>query len=218
MSTLWPTVAVHNSDSAYVDAHRFMYGALGEHVATAALFFRDRLMRPGFVLPVIRLAPVAPYGKCLALSGNGGSLDHVDELAPGIWVYLHEQFFGSGQRLLAKADGTVLHELLHNELVQFGENPKHEGEPWARRCQELSDRLGLQVKIEARRSFRPDLPSGRKGSPTKGCRAGFLPYEELARWPAKLFNDGPSLRDRIQDEGRVWTTATVHNMPEGAAA
>ena len=218
MSALWPTAAVHStSDRVYIDAHRFMYGDLGEHVAMAALLFRDRLMRPGFVLPVIRLAPVAPYGKCLALSGNGGSLDHVDELAPGIWVYLHEQFFGSGQRLLAKADGTVLHELLHNELVQFGQNPKHEGEAWARRCQELSDRLGLQVKIEARRSFRPALPNGRKGPPTKGCRPGFLPYEELARWPAKLFNDGPSLRERAQADG-PWATAVVHSIPKGVAA
>jgi hypothetical protein len=195
MNALCPTAANYNpSDRSYIDAHRFMYGNLGEHVATAALLFRNRLTRPGFILPVIRLAPVAPYGKCLALSGNGSSLDHVGELAPGIWVYLHEQFFGSGQRLLAKADGTVLHELLHNELVQFGENPKHEGAAWARRCQELSDRLGLQVKIEARRSFRPDLPSGRKGSPTKGCRPGFLPYDELARWPANLFQSGPRAR------------------------
>ena len=55
-------------DRAYIDAHRFLYGDLGEHVATAGILFRDRLMRPGFVLPVIRLAPVAPYGHCMERS------------------------------------------------------------------------------------------------------------------------------------------------------
>src|SRR3954465_7815338 len=105
-----------SADLAYVEAHRFMYGELGEHVATAALLFRDRLMRPGFVLPVIRLAPVAPYGHCMALAGNGGALAHAEPhgLSHGVWLYLHEQFYGRG--LPEEADATVLHELLHNEL------------------------------------------------------------------------------------------------------
>ena len=75
MSDACPTAMVHNpADRAYIEAHRFMYGDLGEHVATAALLIRDRLMRPGFVLPVVRLAPVAPYGKCLAQAGNSSAL------------------------------------------------------------------------------------------------------------------------------------------------
>jgi hypothetical protein len=61
-----------------------MYGDLGEHVTTAAILMRDMLLRPGFVLPRIRLAPVAPYGKCMALSGNGASLKHVDTLPNGV--------------------------------------------------------------------------------------------------------------------------------------
>src|SRR5690349_591421 len=136
-------------DRRYIDAHRFMYGDLGEHVAAAAILFRDRLMRPGFVLPVVRLAPVAPYGHCMALSGNGGSLGHVAPhgLEHGIWLYLHAKFY-DGDGLRDEVDATVLHELLHNELRQFGEDPAHKGEPWARRCRELSDRLGLSAKIE----------------------------------------------------------------------
>jgi hypothetical protein len=192
-----------------------MYGPLGKRVAEAGVLFRDRLMRPGFVLPVIRLAPVAPYGKCMAISGNSASLRHVPDLDRGIWLYLHEKFYGT-ERFDEEVDETVLHELLHNELRQFGENPKHEGEPWARRCQELSDRLGLDVKIEPRRSFRPDLPDGRKGSPVKRCRPGFLPYEELVAWPATLLHGGPSLRERVQAEGRVWSAVTVHSKPEEA--
>ena len=59
-------------DRAYLDGHRFMFGELASTSRQRRILFRDRLMRPGFVLPVIRLAPVAPYGSCMALSGNGG--------------------------------------------------------------------------------------------------------------------------------------------------
>jgi hypothetical protein len=115
------------TDQAYVDGHRFMYGELGEHVAKTAILLRDRLLRPGFVLPVIRLAPVAPYGKCLALAGYGASLSHAAGLSGGIWLYLHEKWYGDG--LLGTADKVTLHELL-----QFGEDPKHKSDAWARRC------------------------------------------------------------------------------------
>jgi len=35
------------SDGPYVEGHRFMYGDIGAHVATASILFRDRLLRPG---------------------------------------------------------------------------------------------------------------------------------------------------------------------------
>src|SRR4051794_40867555 len=160
-------------DRAYIDGHRFMYGELGEHVATAAVLFRDRLMRQGFVLPVIRLAPVAPYGHCMALAGNGGSLKHAlpHGLNHGVWLYLHQQYYG-GDRLRDEVDAAVLHELLHNELAQFGENTAHKGEPWASRCQDLTDRLGIEVRIERARSIRAG------GAVTTGCPKGCLPYKE----------------------------------------
>ena len=92
-----------------------MYGELGQYVAEAAIMFRDRLMRQGFQLPVIRLAPVAPYGKCLALFGNSASLAHAPSLSGGIWLYLHKGWYGD--RLDGKVDEVALHELVHNELV-----------------------------------------------------------------------------------------------------
>src|SRR4051794_6045073 len=186
-------------DRAYIDGHRFMYGELGEHVATAAILFRDRLMRPGVVLPLIRLAPVAPYGKCMALSGNSSCLSYVDDLSPGVWLYLHGKFYDRG-RFHEEVDETVLHELLHNELRQFGERTKHDGGPWARRCQELSTALDVQVRIERVRSVRPPREPGatRKSNPTKACPPGCLPYDELASWPARLFADGPPLRRRAE--------------------
>jgi hypothetical protein len=202
---LCDTTANHSAaDRAYVDAHRFLYGDLGEHVATAAILFRDRLMRPGFVLPVIRLAPVAPYGKCMALSGNSSSLGHVPDLDRGIWLYLHQQFFGSGAALLDRADATVLHELLHNELVQFDQNPGHKGEPWARRCQELSTRLGIEVRIERPRSRR--FGSGITTDTPPGC----LPYADLVRWPQSVLNGGPPLRIRAAAEPALCAATVNH--------
>jgi hypothetical protein len=199
------------ADRAYIDAHRFLYGDLGEHVATAAILFRDRLMRPGFVLPVIRLAPVAPYGHCMALAGNGGSLGHVPDLGRGIWLYLHQQYFGSGAALLDRADATVLHELLHNELRQFGQNPAHKGEPWAQRCQELSTRLGIAVRIERPRSIRA------AGKVTTGTPAGCLSYADLTRWPHSVLNGGPPLRVRALAEAPLCATAASYSEADDAA-
>jgi hypothetical protein len=179
------------TDRDYVAGHRFMFGELGERVATAAILIRDTLMRPGFVLPVIRLAPVAPYGHCAALSGNSGALHHVADLSPGVWLYLHQSMYGGGERQLRKVDEVTLHELLHNELLQAGHDIRHRGEPWAARCQEMSRRLGLDVQIQRPRSIRTN------SHVTTGTPAGCLPYSELARWPAQLLDSGAPLRARL---------------------
>ena len=110
----------------------------------------------------------------------------------GVWLYLHEKFYG-GAGLPEEVEETVLHELLHNELQQFGEDPAHKGRPWARRCAEISALLGLDVRIERVRSVR--LGPGRV---TTGTPAGCLPYEELRRWPAGLLRGGPPLRQRVE--------------------
>src|SRR5688572_25118818 len=88
------------ADAEYVAAHRFIYGDIGAYVAESALLIRDHLMRSGFVLPTLRLAPVAPYGHCMALSGNSRALDHVAGLSEGIWIYLHREWFGARGRNL----------------------------------------------------------------------------------------------------------------------
>jgi len=144
MTALRRSVQLKTTDREYIAGHRFMYGDIGERVATAAILIRDTLMRPGFVLPLIRLAPIAPYGKCMALSGNGGSLIHVPTLPHGIWLYLHRKWYRRGEQQMRKVDEVTMHELLHNELMQFGLDPKHKGEPWAARCQEIKPSAGAQ--------------------------------------------------------------------------
>ena len=163
-----------------------MYGDLGEHVAHAAILVRDKLLRPGFVLPRIRLAPVAPYGHCMALTvqGEGGLDDHHH----GIWLFLHPTFFGGGEARLRRIDETVLHEALHEELFQFGLNPHHDGEPWAQRCQEMSRRLGFTVRIERPRSRRIKDHEG-VSRVTTATPDGCLSYGDLARWAA-FFAEG----------------------------
>src|SRR4051794_34167350 len=169
-----------------------MYGDIGEHVATAAILFRDRLLRPGFVLPVVRLAPVAPYGHCMAISGNSASLAHVKGhgLEHGIWLYLHRTF-SIGGRFGDEVDETVLHELVHDELLQFGEDPRHKSAAWARRWQELYDRLGIEARIERPSSVHVDAQV------TTAC----LSYPELVRLPTKLLALGPLLRARAEPNG-----------------
>ena len=206
-----------SADRVYVEAHRFMYGELGERVAAAAILFRDRLMRPGFVLPVVRLAPVAPYGGCMALSGNGGALGHVEGrgLDNGVWLYLHREFYGD-QDFDETVDVTVLHELLHNELTQFGENPKHKSEAWARRCRELSERLGVTMRIERPRSVRVvDVNRDRKV--TTRTPEGCLPYAKLACWPADLLHGGPPLLARATAEAPLCSVALDYTPVEATA-
>jgi hypothetical protein len=156
---------------------------------------RDQLLRPGFVLPRIRLAPVAPYGHCMALTMQ--SKAGLDDHDHGIWLFLHPAFFGMGEARLRRIDETVLHETLHEELHQFGQHAKHDGEPWAQRCQEISRRLGLTVRIERPRSRRIKGDDG-KSRITTATPDGCLPYDELARWPHSLLKDGPPLRARLE--------------------
>ena len=204
-----------SDDRAYVEAHRFMYGELGERVAAAAILFRDRLMRPGFVLPVVRLAPVAPYGGCMALSGNGGSLGHVEGLGHGVWLYLHRKYYAA-EDFDETVDETVLHELLHNELTQFGEDPKHKSQAWARRCRELSERLGVGVRIERPRSVRVVDLNGNKKVTTR-TPEGCLSYVKLACWPADLLRGGPPLLVRVTAKSPLCST-TPDYMPDEVTA
>jgi hypothetical protein len=125
----------------------------------------------------------------MALSGNSSSLGHAAGMSEGIWLYLHEKWFADG--LLDKIDEVALHELLHNELRQFREKPEHKSAAWARRCQELSDRLDFAVKITRPRSIR------RNGKVTTGVPPGYLPYPDLVRWPTGLLAGGPPLRARV---------------------
>jgi hypothetical protein len=174
----------------YITAHRILYGPLGEHIARAALLFGERLMRPGFPTPVIRLAPVSPYGHCMGSSWNSEALAHVPQLAHGVWLYLHASWYGADPACLEQIDQVVLHELVHCELRYFGEDPYHKSAAWARRCQELSDRLGLVVRIERPRSIR-------KGTTvTTATPPGCLPYRALVRWPWSLLPGEPTLRVR----------------------
>ncbi len=180
---------LHATDRAYIEGHRWMYGELGERAATAAIMARDKLMLPGFVLPRIRLAPVAPYGHCMALcvSGDGTHYQH------GVWVFLHVAYHGSGDEQRDSIDVSTVHELLHEELHQFDRYAKHNGEPWAERCQEMSNRLGFTIRIERPRSRRID------GKVTTATPEGCLPYDDLARWPRSLLrNGGPSIRERME--------------------
>jgi hypothetical protein len=126
----------------------------------------------------------------LGLSGNSGAISHVPEIGHGIWLYLHEQFFARGEALRDRVDKTVLHELNHNERIQCGESPKHRDEPWARRCLEMSDRLGIKVRIERPRSIRVN------GRVTTGTPDGCLSYHDLRRWPHSVLTEGPPLRVR----------------------
>jgi hypothetical protein len=138
------------------------------------------------------------------------------QLGQGIWLDLPPRagtartppFVGTHQQIkrdrnsgLEQIDQVVLHELVHSERRYFGEDPRHKSAAWARRCQELSDRLGLVATIKRPRSMRwgTTVASSDMGIPISvatATSAGCLSSRELGRWPWSLLPGEPSLRVR----------------------
>jgi hypothetical protein len=179
------TLQLQTTNEEYIERHRWMFGDLGERIATLALLSRTVLV-PGFPLPRLRLARVAPYGRCLGLTCHIKS----EIYEGGIWVFDHPGHGRAGNQL-DSIDATTLHELLHAELWWAGRASGHKGAPWAERCQEISAKLGINVRIERPRSARRD------GRITTATPFGCLSYDGVSRWPHALLDDGPSLRERL---------------------
>jgi hypothetical protein len=120
---------------------------------------------PGWYLIRAAQILVAPYGRCATLSGNSLTLGHAPEIGHGVWLYLHEAWFGTGMALLERVDETVLHELLHNELAQRGQDPRHCGEPWAQRGQDRAAAFRPRWRRPGHHRHTRRLPALRRARP-----------------------------------------------------
>ncbi len=86
----------------------------------------------------------------------------------------------------------MVHEMLHVHLLQLGEDPAHDAEPWYAAVRRLSPAvLGHELDVRrgsARRSVRvPNPRASEDGQPATLVRkqpvADAVPHAMVARWP-----------------------------------
>ena len=102
------------------------WGPVGIRVAEAWREFNDRYF-DGRLKPVpITLVATSPHGHWLGLTsgmrpGNGNAVCR---------CHLLQLTYPNGGRQLIADRGVLLHEMVHQALVEAGLYPSHDGEPW----------------------------------------------------------------------------------------
>jgi len=154
------------------------WGDLGLRVADCWHNFNTRFFG-GALRPVpILLVATSPHGHWLGLThGSHERAVHRIELTnPG------------RKRVLVARRATLLHEMIHQHLVERGEDPHHDGEPWRREITRMhaelieGERLWCaydQVKKINGSSVRVPRPA-----PEPGMRA--IAQKDIARWPRSV--------------------------------
>jgi len=159
------------------------WGPVGVRVAECWRDYNDRYF-DGRLRPVpITLVNTSPHGHWLGLTcgifaGNGDGLPcrcHLIQLT----------YPGSGESLVADR-ATLLHEMVHQFLVEAGLNARHAAEPWRKEITRLhlvltGERLWCaydQVKKIKGTSVRVPKPA-----PESGMRS--IEQREIAAWPTR---------------------------------
>lgn len=169
-------------DITYAEMKTFLtigWGKLGQSVAEAWLAFNKRHFG-GKLQPLpITIVNTSPYGHWLGLTCGAGKRAHLIQLTMPT---------DAGE--LVADRGVLLHEMVHQYLLERGESPKHEHEPWCREIMRLHQAIaGKRIwaapesiaKAAAgedgkRRSIRIQKPC-----PETGMES--IPRKDLARWP-----------------------------------
>src|SRR5262245_14336650 len=85
--------------------------------------------------------------------------------------------------------GVLLHEMIHQYLIERGESPKHEHEPWCREIMQLHRAITRKAIWATPESVGKELgPDGKRKStrfqkacPETGMES--IPRKDLSRWP-----------------------------------
>ena len=150
------------------------WGTLGERVADAWAVFNvrhfDGSLRP---VPIV-LTPTAPYGNWVGLTCGGGCQSG----SRARMIYLTMPSRGS---LLIADRGTLLHEMLHCDLIDRGLDTAHDGQPWRDGIVRLSSELGKPIVAERTKVGKVKVDGqwrSRRITPD-----GSLSQGEIAGWP-----------------------------------
>ena len=167
----------------FAQMRRFLtigWGTLGEDVAATWLEF-NRQHFGGKLHPLpITIVSTSPYGHWLGLTYGGA--DHNR-------THLIQLTMPRNSSELVADRGVLLHEMVHQHLIERGESPKHEHGPW---CREI---MRLHLAITGKRIWAaPEVVGKRRGEngerksiryqpicPETGMKS--IPRGKLSRWP-----------------------------------
>jgi hypothetical protein len=167
----------------YRIAAETLWGAAGAYAADE--FARlNREHFDGEIHPTPIVIGITAFGRCLGLTRPTG---HVVKpritLASNIFcVTQHGAEMGTAPICgSAMVTDTLLHEMIHVLLIQRGEDPSHNGNPWCAELERLSPViLGHPIKAAPVKSVRVN------GSVRKQVPDGCIPRAALASWPQSL--------------------------------
>jgi hypothetical protein len=172
----------------YRQAVTLLYGEAGTFLADEferlnATYFDDEL-------PPMRLViGLMAYGRCIGLTR------HHD--VPRISIA--SKLFAEG---LGEVSDTMLHEMVHANLMLKGESPWHNGTPWCGEITRISKTCGFDIvakPVHPRRVPNPERNANPRAAKTKVVREpeeGALTRKELGRWPHCLPDPGIHRSDR----------------------
>jgi hypothetical protein len=123
-------------------------------------------------LPIVP-TPTLPFGHCVAqTSGSSGIARHILLAAP------------LDHDVLVADNGVLLHEMVHQHLIETGQNPHHAGQPWCDCVMRLNKQIAKKEIFASPTSVRK--VDGRSVRLNPACTATgrpSLPQQDIARWP-----------------------------------
>jgi hypothetical protein len=112
---------------------------------------------------------LSAYGHCTALTrheGNGTARPRIS---------IATQYLKRGRNVTSD---TLLHEMVHVQLLLKGEDPSHNGAPWCREIIRITPLLGLPPILAE-----PVKPSRDGKRVVRRVKPGHLTRAQLSRWP-----------------------------------
>jgi len=190
-------------DYSYHEAAVTLWGEAGAAVHDSYAHWRGALF-PDLPEQMPIVIGITAYGACVGLTrhrparlpivigitaGSGGTEPTYFRRDSTARISIASNLFAHGRGAVADV---LVHEMLHIHLLQRGEDPGHDAEPWYAAVRRLSPAvLGRELDVRrggARRSVRVKNPrAGEDGQPATLVRkvavTSAVPHAQVARWP-----------------------------------
>jgi hypothetical protein len=149
------------------------YGPPGGHLVDLWTLYNKRLFGGDLQPILITRSRVFSYGRCVGWI-------RVDR-EPHRQIQVKE----FSEEICTDQCRILLHEMVHQALLERGQSPKHADQPWCDEIMRISRLLGQPIwagKYTVIRHGR-DLRRGNRPAPTELAGLRALSHKEIARWP-----------------------------------